>query len=463
MSMIPRGLRALAIPIVLVLAVSACSTGAATPAPATTAPVVEPSKAPVVTPAPTATPAPEPVTLKVWWLGYGEGQTAAAKQALDAYTAAHPETTFDLSFYNYADYSNAMPAALAAGNPPDFVYGDPTAPNAPNFVKAGQVVELSQAVKDRGWEDRLQPGVIQFYNPLYGGGTYGVPLAAALRGILYNKTIMKEVGGEAPKTLEEFDALLAKVKAAGYTPLAMGNLDKYGADYYWLNLALAYIAQGDWQAFTQGTMKHEAGVPWGGDAVRKAMTKFLEWRDKGYFNEDYASINSDDPNQGFMTGKTFAVSNGANLNAGIVSSAPNFEVGFMNWPRLDDPSAPLLTISDPGNILMLPKDSPHPERSLDVMDWLLTPEVGQIFATNGLIPLHRLDLSSVTLPQPFIKDELAAASDQTPVGWLNYMAPYEFPDRQGSELQKLLADKTTLDEYMSFLQKTYDDAIAAEQ
>jgi hypothetical protein len=95
------------------------------------------------------------------------------------------------------------------------------------------------------------------------------------------------------------------------------------------------------------------------------------------------------------------------------------------------------------------------------MDFLLTPEVGKIFAEAGLIPLHKLDLNTVTLPQPFIDDELTAATTQTPVGWLNYMAPFEFPDRQGSELQKLLAGDTTLDEYMPFLQKTYDDAIAA--
>jgi raffinose/stachyose/melibiose transport system substrate-binding protein len=459
----------LAVLTALLMAMSACSAGVASPAPASTAASTAPTAAATsavssapATAVPTPTAAPEAVTLTVWWLGYGEGQTAAAQQAMDAFHSAHPETTIDLSFYNYADYSNAMPAALAAGNPPDFVYGDPTAPNAPNYVKAQQVVELSKVVKDRGWEDRLQPGVIEFYNPLYGGGTYGIPLASALRGILYNKTILNEVGGTVPKTLDEFDALLAKVKAAGYTPLAMGDLDKYGADYYWLNLALGYLASDDWQSFRTNVMTHKTGVPWGGDAVRKAMTKFLEWRDKGYFNKDYASINSDDPNPGFMTGKIFAVSNGANLNAGIVTAKVPFEVGFMNWPRID-PAAPLLTISDPGNILMLPKDSKHPDRALDVMDFLLTPSVGQIFAKNGLIPLHKLDLSTVTLPQAFIKDELTAAADQTPMGWLNYMAPFEFPDRQGSELQKLLAGKVTLDSYMTFLQTTYDAAIAAEK
>jgi raffinose/stachyose/melibiose transport system substrate-binding protein len=394
----------------------------------------------------------------VWWLGTGEAQTKSAQAAMTAYHTAHPNVTIDLSFYTYQDFSNAMPAALAAGNPPDFVYGDPTAPNAPNYVKAGQLVQLTDIVKARGWDKRLQPGVIEFYNPLYGDATYGIPLASALRGILYNKTIMAEVGGQIPTTLDEFDALLAKVKAAGHTPLAMGNLDKYGADYYWLYLTLAYLSPGDWQSFTHGTMKQQPGVPWGGEAVRSAMTKLLEWRDKGYFNKDYASINSDDPNPDFISGKIFAVSNGANLNASLVGAS--IDVGFMNWPRLKA-GAPLLTISDPGQILMLPKNSKHPDAALDVMDFLLTPEVGAIMAKNGLIPLHQLDLSAVTLPQPFIKDELAAAADQTPVGWINYMAPFAFPDRQGSELQKLLAGKTTLDAYMPFLQKTYDDAIAA--
>ena len=152
-----------------------------------------------------------------------------------------------------------MPAALAAGNPPDFMFGDPTAPNAPNYVKAGQLVELSDIVAERGWEDRLQHGVIEFYNPLYDDGTYGIRWPPPCAGSSTTRRSWKRSAGPIPTTLDEFDALLAKVKAAGYTPLAMGNLDKYGADYYWLNLALAYLAPGDWQSFTKGTMRQAVG------------------------------------------------------------------------------------------------------------------------------------------------------------------------------------------------------------
>ena len=54
---------------------------------------------------------------------------------------------------------------------------------------------------------------------------------------------------------------------------------------------------------------------------------------------------------------------------------------------------------------------------------------------------------------------MAAVGDQSPVGWLNYMAPPDFPDKQGSELQKLLAGDVTVDAYVTNLQKIYDDAI----
>ena len=145
------------------------------------------------------------------------------------------------------------------------------------------------------------------------------------------------------------------------------------------------------------------------------------------------------------------------MNAAFVEA--RLDIGFMNWPVLDA-GAPAPRHLRPG---------PDP----DAAEGLEAPR--RVPGRHGLPadPGGRHDLcrarpdpapqagsSTVTLPQPFVKDELAAATEQTPVGWLNYMAPFEFPDRQGSELQKLLAGDTTLDEYMPFLQKTYDDAIA---
>ena len=265
---------------ILTVAVAACS-GQASPSP---------SAAPSATPAPAASEAaatpsavPDPRARHrvVRWVQY-EQDTSVVEAAVKAFEDANPGVDVELSYYSYEDYSKAMPAALAAGNPPDLAFGDPTAPNTPNFVKAGQLdpLQLRSSTK-YGWEDRLQPGVITFYNPLYGGETYGIPLFAAQRGIFYNKDILAKVGGTVPTTLDELEALLAKVKAAGYTPLFMGSADKYGVDYYWLGLALDYLSAGDWKAFTEGTMTWKPGTPWGGEEVRKGTERLLEWSDAG--------------------------------------------------------------------------------------------------------------------------------------------------------------------------------------
>jgi raffinose/stachyose/melibiose transport system substrate-binding protein len=452
--------------LILTMAVAACS-GQASPSPsaapsATPAPAASATPAAAASPAapsPAAIPSLAPATVSFWWLQY-EQDTSVVEAAVKKFEEAHPGVKVELSYYSYADYSKAMPAALAAGNPPDLAFGDPTAPNTPNFVKAGQLDPLAPLVAKYGWEDRLQPGAITFYNPLYGGETYGIPLFAAERGIFYNKDILAKVGGTVPTTLDELEALLAKVKTAGYTPLFMGSSDKYGVDYYWLGLALDYLSTGDWKAFTEGTMTWKPGTPWGGADVRKGTERLLKWKDAGYFNADYAALPADDLSKGFVEGKIFAIANGTNLNASIKAANPKFQVGFMNWPALDASSSEHLYISDPGQILILPKDSKHKDHAVALMDWMLSPEVGMMFANEGRIPLHKIDFSQVTGQPAFVGEQLEVAKSQTPVGWLNYMAPYEFPDREGSEMQKLLAGQTNIDAFTPFLQKTFDDSIA---
>ena len=410
-------------------------------------------------PEPTAAPAAASTQLTFWVLATGEGRLASFKQALAYCTQKNPSISVEPTYYNYDDYSKAMPSALAADNPPDFSFADPTAPNMPAYVAAGQILPIADIIQQYGWDKKVQPGVITFYDPLYGDQSYGVPLITALRGIFYNRDLLKELGGIVPKTMDEFEALLAKAKAAGYVSLAMGNSDKYGADLYWEYLLFNYLANGDWKSFISGTMKQQAGVPWGGDAMLQAMTKFVDWKDKGYFNADFAALASSDLHTVFSQGKVLFYSHDTSLNAALMKDEPKFDVGFMNWPRIY-PDKPLLTLSDPGNLLVIPKRSRHPKEAAQIIDCFLTPEVGMMFASNGDIPLQQgIDLTTVKVPATFIKDQLAVVGDQTPIGWQNYMAPPDFPDRQGSVLQKLLAGEVTVSDYTSKLQKLYDDAI----
>jgi ABC-type glycerol-3-phosphate transport system substrate-binding protein len=260
--------------------------------------------------------------------------------------------------------------------------------------------------------------------------------------------------------VDELEALFDKSKAAGYTPVQMGNADKYGSDVLWQSLFFQYLgAASKMDDFQKGTFLRQVGVPWGGEEMRQAMTRFLSWRDNGYINSDFASLVTEDTHTLFAQGKTFGVVMGINEVARIIEGKPDFEVGFFNFPALS-PDVPAYAISDPGAVLILPKDSPHPEEAIGLIDFLVSEGAGLILANQGFVPAVSIDLSKLTDAAPYFTEVVAASSAQTPMGWLNYIAPFEFADRQGSELQKLLADEITLDDYLTLLQETYDAEVS---
>jgi raffinose/stachyose/melibiose transport system substrate-binding protein len=62
----------------------------------------------------------------------------------------------------------------------------------------------------------LRPGVTDGY--VYKGKTYGFGQAASYDGIVYNKTVLKNLGIKDPKNMNEFWAMLDKIKSAKKIP-----------------------------------------------------------------------------------------------------------------------------------------------------------------------------------------------------------------------------------------------------
>ena len=85
-----------------------------------------------------------------------------------------------------------------------------------------------------------------------GKTTFCMPMASVIHGFVYNKEIFDELKLTPPKTVDEFHAVLDKIKADGkYTPLAMGTADQ-------------------WEAATMGFQNIGANY-WKGEEGRKAL------------------------------------------------------------------------------------------------------------------------------------------------------------------------------------------------
>ena len=150
-------------------------------------------------------------------------------------------------------------------------------------------------------------------------------------GVFYNKDLAAQIGmTEPPKTVEEFDALLAKAKEAGLQPIMQWNASTSGGGLAFplQNLMAAYgdhSKVNDWVFLEEGaTIDTPEFLP--------AAQKLDEWIKNGYFPEDVNAIEYSDAAGRFGKGEGVFTFNGDWQNAGYDTDLPG-KVGFFTFPR----------------------------------------------------------------------------------------------------------------------------------
>jgi raffinose/stachyose/melibiose transport system substrate-binding protein len=104
-------------------------------------------------------------------------------------------------------------------------------------AKAGVLRDISSFM-DGQWGDSLSPAGVKAFKS--GGKSYGAPFKVSQVGFWYNKELYKkaDVDPSTIKTWDDFLAAMAKIKAAGITPIALGAGDQWPVHFYWAHLII---------------------------------------------------------------------------------------------------------------------------------------------------------------------------------------------------------------------------------
>ena len=214
-------------------ALAACGT------PATEAPVV--SNEPASTEAPAvATEAPasaEPVTITWWHITTKDPGLSDWQKMADDYMAAHPNVTIEITVLENEAFKTKLTTVMQSGEVPDIFqsWGGGTFNQQ---VEAGLLKDITADLNaDSAWKDSFAPGALGVYS--YAGANYGVPWDMGMVGFWYNKALFAEAGIDAPPaTWTELLDAVKKLKAAGITPIALGEGDKWPGAFWWEYLAV---------------------------------------------------------------------------------------------------------------------------------------------------------------------------------------------------------------------------------
>ena len=380
-------LHLVAILVVLSMLLGACATPTEAPTTATEVPATT-TEAPVVatTVVPTAATTEavasgpncgtEPVVLKAT---FETGFDLPFKLS-EEFTKQFPNVTWDISQDQFANLITSTPLVLASDNPPDLL----RLPTMVSFAKDGLLYNLDGYAAAFGWNDWPVPQLNQNRidaNGVRGSGTlYAMGLNYSLTGVFYNKKLATQIGmTEPPKTVAEFESLLAAAKAAGLLPIMEWGSAKSGMGLAFplQQLMAAYGPVGPINDWLFG----KAGATIDTPTNLIAAQHLEQWIKAGYFPSDINAIEYTDAAARFGKGEGVFTFNGDWQNAGYDTDLPG-NVGFFLMPP-SEAGGGFAAMSAPLTFGIAAK-AKHPDCAAFFLNWVATnPTARQIDVTVG--------------------------------------------------------------------------------
>jgi glucose/mannose transport system substrate-binding protein len=289
-----------------------------------------------------------------WWTSGGE---AAALDALfQVYKKANPGVEIVNATVAGGGGSAARPvlqARLSGGSPPDSWQTHPGLELLGQYVAADYCEPITDVYKSEGWDKVVPKGLIDLVTK--DGKSYAV-LAGVHRGnvLWYNKKVLEKNGIKIGDklTIEEFLADAAKLKAAGVTPLAVGDTGIWATAQLFENTLLGIVGPKGWSDLATGKMA------WDDPKVKQAAEtygKFLS-----YQNADHAALSWDQAVKQVQEGKCAFTSMG-DWTYGEFAKAKlkdNEDFGWVSHPGTD---GSFIVVADG---FTLAKNAPHKEECI---------------------------------------------------------------------------------------------------
>ena len=206
-----------------------------------------------------------PVTIEWWHIANNEPLKSIWKDAADEYMAANPNVKINITVLENEAFKTKLTTTMQAGKVPD-VFQSWGGGTLAEQAQAGLVQDITEPTSD--WIGDLNEAGVGLYQ--VDGKQYGVPYNLGMVGVWYNKALFKKAGiSEPPATWEDFLAAVEKLKAAGITPIALGEKDKWPGMFWWANLSLRMAGgEGMQQAGEEGSFDSEPFVKAGEELKR---------------------------------------------------------------------------------------------------------------------------------------------------------------------------------------------------
>jgi glucose/mannose transport system substrate-binding protein len=287
-----------------------------------------------------------------WWTAGGEADGLNAMFGI--FSSKYPDVKIINATVAGGAGMNAkavLATRMQSGDPPDSFQVHAGHELIDSWVKAGKMEPVTFIFEENGWLDKYPKGVIDILS--YNGEIWSVPVNIHRSNVLwYNKALFEKHGLKPPATLDEFFTVAEKLKAAGVTPLALGDNGIWAATHLLESVLLGVMGPEKYNGLWTGQ------TDWGGSEVRQALETFARMME--YVNEDHAALSWDQAAQLVADGDAAMTIMGDWVQGYYTSLGLKPDVDY-GWAPAPGTKGTFIMLSDSFG---LPKGAPHRDNAI---------------------------------------------------------------------------------------------------
>lgn len=237
----------------------------------------------------------EAVTFKFMHQWAEENRLPYWENLVNSYMEANPNVKIETEVVPNEPYKEKIRVMLGGNDVPDLFFtwdGEWVS----RFARNKAITELDSLMSAE-FKDSFNQGILT--TGQVDGVQYSLPIRTCVNFVLYNKQIFADNNISIPTTWDEFMAVCDTLKAAGITPLALGNAEGWAAAHYVSALNVQLVP---WQTLNDDY--YLVTGDFSDPGYIEAMNLLKAMNDKGYFMDGMTSTSQNIAREMFNAGQT---------------------------------------------------------------------------------------------------------------------------------------------------------------
>ena len=232
----------------------------------------------------------EGVEVSFWTLSTRQG---AVNPIVEEFNAANPDIKVTASFFDVDGLKDALKVAASSDTLPNmwFNWGGSL---GGFYADNGLTYDLNEYAAEHKWSEFFNSNALSLST--YNGKLAGYPTSYNALSVYYRKDIFENLGLAAPTTFEEFEAVCAKLKENGITPISTAGL------YGWHVMRFVELLIEHYAGAELHDQMNRFEVGYDNEAVVQALTKYKEFVEKDYFPIGFITASPNDTQFAIYTG-----------------------------------------------------------------------------------------------------------------------------------------------------------------